>query len=119
MDAQIGAIVASVYLGMDVVLNVTNQLLSLRGSSGAVVRDVALRYTWVGIVFYLIVSLQGSMQAVMPVNRLVHFTDWVIGHAHLAMIGFASFAAIGGMLHVWERTPGARYNAPRPVGHSG
>jgi len=111
MDAQLGAIVASVYLGMDVVLNVTNQLLSLRGSAGTVVRDVPLRYTWVGIVFYLIVSLQGSMQAVMPVNRLVHFTDWVIGHAHLAMIGFASFAAVGGMLHVWERTPGARYNA--------
>jgi cbb3-type cytochrome c oxidase subunit I len=111
MDAQLGAIVASIYLGMDVVLNVTNQLLSLRGSSGVVGRDVALRYTWVGIVCYLLVSLQGSMQAVMPVNRLVHFTDWVIGHAHLAMIGFASFAAIGGMLHVWERTPGARYNA--------
>jgi cbb3-type cytochrome oxidase cytochrome c subunit/mono/diheme cytochrome c family protein len=47
----------------------------------------------------------------MPVNRFVHFTDWVIGHSHLAMIGFASFTAIGGLLHVWERTPGLRYNA--------
>jgi len=111
MGAQLGAIVASIYLGMDVILNVTNQLLSLRGRAVTVARDVPLRYTWAGIVFYLVVSLQGSMQAVMPVNRLVHFTDWVIGHAHLAMIGFASFAAIGGMLHVWERTPGARYNS--------
>ena len=33
MEAQIGAIVASVYLGMDVVLNVSNLLLSLRGSA--------------------------------------------------------------------------------------
>ena len=33
MEAQVGAIVASVYLGMDVVLNVSNQLLSLRGSA--------------------------------------------------------------------------------------
>jgi cbb3-type cytochrome c oxidase subunit I len=111
MAAQMGAIVASVYLGMDVILNVTNQLLSLRGSSGVVARDVALRYTWVGIVIYLVVSLQGSLQALMPVNRVVHFSDWVIGHSHLAMIGFASFASIGGMLHVWKRTPGARYNA--------
>jgi len=23
----------------------------------------------------------------MPVNRFIHFTDWVIGHSHLAMIG--------------------------------
>jgi cytochrome c oxidase cbb3-type subunit I/II len=111
MEAQVGAIVASVYLGMDVVLNVSNQLLSLKGSGDVVARDVALRFTWVGIVAYLIVSLQGSFQALMPVNRVVHFSDWVIGHSHLAMIGFASFASIGGMLHVWKRTPGARYNA--------
>ena len=110
MDAQKGAIVASVYLGMDVILNVTNQLLSLRGSSGVVARDVPLRFVWFSVIAYLIVSMQGSFQALMPVNRFVHFSDWVIGHSHLAMIGFASFAAIGGMLHAWQRLPGLRYN---------
>ncbi len=111
MEAQKGAIVASVYLGVDVVLVVTNLLLSLRGSSGVVARDVALRFTWLGIVAYLIVSLQGSLQALQPVNRFIHYSDWVIGHSHLAMIGFASFTAIGGVLFVWQRTPGLRYNA--------
>jgi cbb3-type cytochrome c oxidase subunit I len=111
MEAQIGAIVASVYLGMDVVLNVCNLLLSLKGSAGLVARDVPLRFVWVSVMAYLSVSLQGSMQALMPVNRLVHFTDWVIGHSHFAMIGFASFAAIGGLLHVWRQTAGLRYNA--------
>src|SRR5438132_1156424 len=111
MAAQKGAIVASAYLGMDVILVVANLLLSLRGSSGTVGRDVPLRFVWFGVVSYLLVSLQGSLQALMPVNRFVHFTDWVIGHSHFAMIGFASFAAIGGMLHAWKRTPGLRYNA--------
>lgn len=111
MDAQKGAIVASVYLGVDVILVVMNQLLSLRGASGVVARDVPLRFVWVGIVAYLIVSVQGSLQALMPVNRFIHFTDWVIAHAHLALIGFASFTAIGGMLHAWQRLPGLRYNA--------
>jgi cbb3-type cytochrome c oxidase subunit I len=110
MEAQVGAIVASVYLGMDVVLNVSNLLLSLKGSAGVVARDVPLRFVWVSVVAYLAVSLQGSMQALMPVNRLVHFTDWVIGHSHFAMIGFASFAAVGGLLHVWKQTGGLRYN---------
>jgi cytochrome c oxidase cbb3-type subunit I/II len=111
MEAQLGAIVASIYLGMDVTLNVTNLLLSLRGSAPVVVRDVPLRFVWVSIVAYLVVSLQGSVQSLMPVNRFVHFTDWVIGHSHFAMIGFASFAAVGGLLHAWKRTPGLRYNA--------
>jgi cytochrome c oxidase cbb3-type subunit I/II len=110
MEAQVGAIVASVYLGMDVTLNVTNLLMSLRGSSSVAARDMPLRYIWLSVVLYLIVSLQGSLQAIMPVNRFIHFTDWVIAHSHVAMIGFASFAAIGGMLHVWKRTPGVRYN---------
>ncbi len=111
MEAQIGAIVASVYLGMTVVLNVSNLLLSLKGSAAVVAHDVPLRFIWLSIVLYLAVSLQGSMQALMPFNRFVHFTDWVIGHSHLAMIGFASFAATGGLLHVWKRTAGLRYNA--------
>src|ERR1700675_3209847 len=110
MSAQKGAIVASAYLGMDVILVVTNLLLSLRGSSGTASRDVPLRFVWFGVVAYLVVSLQGSVQALMPVNRFIHFTDWVIGHSHLAMIGFASFIALGGIAHMWQRIPGTRFN---------
>ncbi len=111
MDAQSGAIAASVYLGLDVVLVVTNLLLSLRGSEQSIKNDVSLRFVWMGVILYLIVSLQGSLQALMPLNRLVHFSDWVIGHSHLAMLGFASFIAVGGMSHIWQRIPGLRFNA--------
>ncbi len=114
MEAQKGAVVASVYLGADVILVVTNLLLSLRGRSGIAASDTPLRFVWVGSVVYLIVSLQGSAQAIMPLNRFVHFSDWVIGHAHLAMIGFASFIALGGLLHAWRLTPGCRYNRRWP-----
>src|SRR4030088_2671034 len=110
MAAQKGAIVASAYLGMDVILVVTNLLLSLRGSSGTVGRDAPLRFVWFGVVSYLLVGLQGSVQALMPVNRFIHFTDWVIGHSHFAMIGFASFCALGGIAHLWQCIPGTRYN---------
>jgi mono/diheme cytochrome c family protein len=44
------------------------------------------------------------------VQELIHFTDWVVGHSHLAMLGFASFCAIGALLHAWEHLPGVRYN---------
>ena len=109
MSAQIGAITASTLLGVDVVIVVANLLLSLRGA-GWFPRDVALRFVSTGAVFYLIVSIQGSVQAQMSVNQSVHFSDWVIGHSHLAMLGFASFAAAGGLIHAWQRIPWARYN---------
>ncbi|GAC1435923.1 MAG: hypothetical protein NVS1B11_24600 [Terriglobales bacterium] len=111
MSAQRGAIVASVYLGLDVILVVANLLLSLRGGTASVGQDVPLRFVWTGVVAYLIVSIQGSIQALMPVNRFIHFSDWVIGHSHLAMIGFASFISAGALAHIWRNTPGTRYNA--------
>ena len=109
MSAQIGAITASTLLGLDVILVVANLLLSLRGA-GLIPRDLGLRFVATGTVFYLIVSIQGSVQAQMAINRAVHFSDFVVGHSHLAMLGFATFAAAGGIIHAWQRIPWARYN---------
>jgi cytochrome c oxidase cbb3-type subunit 1 len=113
MEAQITAIAASTILGVDVILVVTNLLLSLRGS-GVFPRDAGLRFVVMSTIFYLVVSLQGSLQAQMSINQAVHFTDWVVGHSHLAMLGFATFAAAGGLVHAWQRIPWARYN-PRAL----
>lgn len=110
MDTQRAAIAASVIMGFDVILVVLNLLMSLRGQAALVRRDMPLRFVWTGIVVYLVVSLQGSLQAIMPMQRYVHFTDWVIGHSHLAMLGFGSFVTLGGIAHVWERSTGCRYN---------
>ena len=109
MTAQIGAIAASALLGVDVIIVVANLLLSLRGS-GIFPRDLGLRFVAMSTVFYLVVSIQGSLQAQMAINQSVHFSDWVVGHSHLAMLGFATFAAAGGLVHVWQRMPAARYN---------
>ena len=109
MAAQHASEVASIYQGVDVIVVVANLLLSIGiATEGAVARDIPLRYVWTAVVLYLVVSIQGSVQAVMAFNRYVHFTDWVIGHSHLAMIGFASFAAMGGLAHIWQRLPGVR-----------
>ena len=109
MSAQIGAITASTLLGVDVVLVVANLLLSVRGA-GWFPRDIGLRFVSTAAVLYLIVSIQGSVQAQMSVNQAVHFSDWVVGHSHLAMLGFASFAAAGGLIHVWQRLGIGRSN---------
>jgi cbb3-type cytochrome oxidase subunit 1 len=111
MEAQIAAIAASTILGLTVILVVFNLLMSLRGT-GVFPKDAGLKLVAMSTIFYLIVSIQGSLQAQMAINQAVHFSDWVIGHSHLAMLGFATFAAAGGLVHAWQRIPWARYNAP-------
>ena len=109
MSAQHASEVASMYQGVDVIIVVANLLLSVGiAVEGNVLRDIPLRFVWTSVVLYLVVSLQGSVQAVMAFNSFIHFTDFVIGHSHLAMIGFASFAAMGGLAHLWEHMPGVR-----------
>ncbi|GAC1526872.1 MAG: hypothetical protein NVS2B16_35030 [Chloroflexota bacterium] len=94
---------------MDVIIVVTNLMLSIYlATESTVLKDIPLRFVWTSVVLYLVVSLQGSVQAVMSFNRFIHFSDWVIGHSHLAMIGFASFAAMGGLSHLWQCLPGVR-----------
>ena len=110
MHTQQAAIAASLILGLDVLLVVFNQLGAIRHNTWRMRDDVPLRFAFTGVIFYLTVSLQGAFQALMPVQRVTHFTDWVIGHSHLAMLGFASFLAIAGLLHAWQRMPETRYN---------
>lgn len=111
MGAQKVAIMASVFMGLLVVIVVTNLLASLRGNGHLAFYDLPLRWVWTGIVFYLLVSLQGAFQAAMPVQEQLHFSDWVIGHSHLAMAGFAGFIVIGGLLHQWHNVSGRAVNA--------
>jgi cbb3-type cytochrome oxidase subunit 1 len=110
MPAQVGAIAASALLGVTVVIVVTNLFLSMRGA-GWLARDPGLRFVATSTLFYVVVSVQGASQAQMSLNQTIHFTDWVVGHSHMAMLGFASFAAAGGLVHAWQRIPWARYNA--------
>lgn len=109
MSAQHASEIASIYQGIDVIIVVANLLLSIGvAADDSIVRDIPMRFVWTSVVLYLVVSIQGSVQAVMVVNSFIHFTDWVIGHSHLAMIGFASFAAMGGLAHIWQSQPNAR-----------
>lgn len=110
MLAQSTAILASFLLGVVVVIVVSNLMLSQRGA-GWIPQEPALRFASMSVVFYLVVSLQGSAQASMSLNEFTHFTDWVIGHSHLAMLGFATFAGISGLIHAWQKLPDAPYHA--------
>ena len=48
-----------------------------------------------GFVFYFLVNIQGSFQAIQSFNRLTHFTNFVVAHAHLALLGAFTFLGMG------------------------
>ncbi len=97
---KIVAIVGSISLIAPVFSFSVNIFMTMRGEWNQMLTNIPLRFLLTGAFFYLTVSFQGSVQSLMSVNRLVHFTQWVIAHAHLALLGAFGFLASGTMLYM-------------------
>jgi cytochrome c oxidase cbb3-type subunit 1 len=113
MFAQYGAVVATVGVEIVVTTVFINFLATLRGSAGAVVSSVPLRFIYTGIVFYMITCLQCSYQVLLSVQKIIHFTDWVVGHAHLVMFGVFGFWIFGIVGELWPRLCGRPWRSTR------
>ncbi len=89
-----------------------NLLLTYRGAWSSVQRSYALPFLFLGIVFYLLVSMQGTLQAFRTTNIYWHFTNFTVGHSHLAMYGFITLVAWGAIYGLLPRLTGRE---PHPV----
>jgi len=65
--------------------------------------NVSLKFLMSGVVFYLLTCFQGPMHSLRSVNAIVSKTDWIPGHAHMAVLGAFSFFAIAGCYYVVPR----------------
>ena len=89
------SIVNSIALIVPVFAFLTNIWLTLGGRYERVFDEVGPRFVFTGTVWYLVTCLQGPFQSLPTVQRVTHFTQWVVAHAHIALLGFAGFIAIG------------------------
>lgn len=103
---QTVAIVFSVGMLIPVVAGTGNFLLTMKGSWGAVARSYSLPFLAVGVVTYFLGSTQGTFEAFRSLNRIWHFTDYTVGHAHLTMYGFVVFLVWGGIYGLLPRLTG-------------
>jgi cytochrome c oxidase cbb3-type subunit 1 len=55
------------------------------------------------MVYYFVTCLQCSLQVTLTFQQLIHFTDWVVGHAHLVMFGVFSMWQLGVMTYLFPK----------------
>ncbi|QCX53687.1 cytochrome-c oxidase, cbb3-type subunit I [Elizabethkingia sp. JS20170427COW] len=72
-----------------------NGLLTLRGAWDKVRVDPILKFFVVAITCYGMATFEGPLLATKTLNKIGHFTDWVIGHVHLGALGWNGFIAFG------------------------
>ena len=100
------AVTGSIGMLIPVLIVLTNLWLTLRGRLSVLHTDVGGKWIFAGLVWYLIVCLQGPFQSLPIVQRITHLTNWVIGHSHIAVLGFSGFIGIGGIYFLLPRVTG-------------
>jgi cytochrome c oxidase cbb3-type subunit 1 len=85
-----------------------NFFLTLRGREIAPVTTMPIRWFYTGMVFYVVTCIQCAVHVQFWAQEFVHFTDWVVGHAHLIMYGTFGFWLIGITTDLWPRVVGQR-----------
>ena len=85
---------------------VYNLFATLKGQWHQLRESVPLKFLMSGVVFYLLTCFQGPMHSLRTVNAIVSKTDWIPGHAHMAVLGCFSFFAIAGTYYTMPRILG-------------
>lgn len=80
-----------------------NGLLTLRGSWNRLREEPVLKFFVVAIVCYGMATFDGPLLATKTLNKIGHFTDWVIAHVHLGGLGWNGFMAFGVVYYLIQK----------------
>jgi len=72
-----------------------NGLLTLRGAWDKVRDNPILKFFVVAVTCYGMATFEGPLLATKSLNKIGHYTDWVIGHVHIGALGWNGFMAFG------------------------
>jgi cytochrome c oxidase cbb3-type subunit 1 len=107
MYAQYGAVMSTIAVEIVVFTVIVNFFVTLRGSGDMLRKSLPIRWFYTGMVLYFLTCFQCAFQTTLTFQRLIHFTDWVVAHAHLVMFGVFSFWIVGMTVYLWPKLVGA------------
>ena len=116
MFAQYSAVISTIAIEIVVTTVIINFLmthLSATGPQASLKNNIALRWFFVGALNYFITCTQCAFQVTLTFQQVIHFTDWVVGHAHLVMFGVFSFWIFGMIEHLWPKVTGKEWWSQR------
>jgi len=97
------AILFSFSLIIPVAFVVTNFYGTFRNAGVKGLAAPEAKFMLAGTTYYLLTCLQGPAHASRTLNQVIGKTDWVVGHAHMAVVGAFTFIAIGGIYYALPR----------------
>ncbi len=100
------SIVDSVAMVIPVSVFLINIWYTAKSKLGEIHADIGGKFVFTGTIMYFFVSIQGSIMALPQVQRVTHFNNWVVGHAHIGVLGFSGMITLGGLYYILPRITG-------------
>ncbi len=113
MSVQYGAIISTMAVEIVVTTVIVNFFATMWGKGYALRSSLPIRWFYTGMVLYFITCLQCFFHTTLTLQAVIHFTDWVPGHAHLVMLGVFAFWLIGIITWLWPRITGHEWYSRR------
>lgn len=109
------SIIDSFAMMLPVATVLINLWYTARGRFSNFIIEPGAKLMLAGTIWYGVVCFQGPIQSLAWVQRVTHFNNWVIGHSHIAVLGFTGFIALGGMYYVLPLVTGHRLYSRKMV----
>ncbi len=106
MFLQYGAVIATIAVELVVTTVIINFFGTIKGRGDMLRTSMPIRWFYIGMVFYFTTCLQCAFQTTLTFQKIIHFTDWVVGHAHLVMFGVFGFWIMGMFVYLIPRLMG-------------
>ena len=103
---KVVAITGSIGMVIPVLVVLINLWYTVRGKLGEIHADIGAKFVFTGTVIYLFTCIQGPLQSLPVVQRVTHFSNWVVAHAHMGILGFSGFIALGGIYYILPKITG-------------
>jgi len=107
------AVAESIGMSITIVAFMMNIWLTMRGNWNKIMTSIPLRFAVLSAAAYVLVSFQGTQEALRSINLLTHFTQYVTAHAHLSLLFFGASAVMAAAYYciprilnisIWSRT---------------
>lgn len=97
------AIVTSICMILPVLTVIINYFGTMKGNWTKLSENIVIKFLITGIIFYALTCLQGPIQSLRFMQKVVHFTDWVVGHSHLAIFGVFTLWNMAAIYYIWPK----------------
>jgi len=103
---KVVSITGSIGMIIPVMVVLINLWFTAKGKVAVIHENIGAKFVFAGTVIYLFTCIQGPLQSLPQVQRLTHFSNWVVAHAHMGVLGFSGMIALGGIYFMLPKITG-------------